>query len=57
MFGLVLTVAWVCLLGYGLTELVRLALTDPKVPPTPRPTDSQRPCSTMLKFTPCKQRS
>jgi len=45
MFGLVLTVAWVCLLGYGLTELVRLALTDPKVPPTP---SSKRFTTTML---------
>ena len=25
-FGLVLTVAWVCVLGYGLIELVRLAV-------------------------------
>jgi hypothetical protein len=27
-FGLVLTVAWVCLLGYGLIELVRLAIQE-----------------------------
>jgi hypothetical protein len=26
--GLVLTVAWVCLLGYGLIELVRLAIQE-----------------------------
>ena len=25
-FGLVLTVGWTCLLGYGLIELVRLAI-------------------------------